>query len=143
MFSRDYEKERREGEDLLVEFAAHPDAAQLVEPLSLVYTGAYLFDFPAKSAEALDRLERRAQSLKDPTALRRLIADLSRQVSYWKGYFERELKGDDEKSRGSAAARLGDAETALRILSKPEYAEDRECQMVLRAVREKGERPKK
>jgi hypothetical protein len=143
MFARDYEKEIREGEELLFEFAAHPEAPQLVEPLTLLYTGAYLFDFPARSSAALARLDQRARTLRDPTALRQRMMDLSKQVEYWKGRFERELKDSDEKCRGLASARLADGETALRILSKPEYADDREVQLVPRAVRGKGEGPKR
>ena len=142
-FAQDFDKEVREGEDLLVEFAAHPEAAELVHPLSQAYTGAYVFDYPRRTADALKRLEDRAKVQPDPAPLRLRITGLSKQMEVWKSYFQRNLEGVDEKERGFAAARLGDAETAVRILSQPQHENDPVCRKVLRLAREKTEPPKK
>jgi uncharacterized small protein (DUF1192 family) len=112
----------QEGERLIAEQAAHPKAPQAAESL---FRGGYAnrFDVPGRSAAGIARIEALAQGLKDPGPLRERIGELTRlrQKEIERLQAARTAAKGNEANEGYYAVMLGDAETTVRLYSKPPY----------------------
>ena len=115
-----------DGEKLLAEAPDHAKADDVVKAL-FNYGLGRAFDVPAKTAAMTGRLEEKAATMKDPATLRRHINKLSELSTNHVKQIEEQLKklknqpkggNGSDFLRGFYAAQLGDAETAVRILSE-------------------------
>jgi hypothetical protein len=130
----------REGESLLVELAPYPKAAELSE--AIFRSGcAHGFDVPAQSARVIERLEKRAQKLGEPSALRERIGGLAAIRREWIEAEEACLQDPKYAAIKSikqfTAAQLGDAQAALELCAEPPYRDMPEYQDWARAARRK------
>ncbi len=132
----------QDGERLIVENAAHPRAPQAVQAL---FQGGYAgrFDVPGRCAAGLARLEAQAQGLADPAPLRERIKELSalREKEIETLQARRVAAKGNEASEAWYAAALGDAETTIRVFSKPPHDKSAYYQGLVQEAREKLQRP--
>jgi hypothetical protein len=130
----------REGEMLLVELAAHPQAAGLVGALfSRGY--AHTFDVPTRSAQAIARLERACRGAADATPLKERIRELAAMREEWIAVTTEALRTSGEAfARKFLAATLGDARAAIKLCSRPPYSEYPKYREWLQEARRKAER---
>jgi hypothetical protein len=130
----------REGERLLVELAAHPQAADLVEALfSRGYT--HCFDVPGQSAAAIARLEGASREAKDADALKQHIRKLGDVREGWMSRTKQALERiEDASTKKFFAAMLGDEQAAIDVFSQPPYSERPEYGDWLREAKRKAER---
>jgi hypothetical protein len=133
----------REGEELLVELAAHPKAAELIHALfSRAY--AHTFDVPGRSARAVARLERASRKVADPTPLKERIRELADMRAQWMAVTNESLQQmEDGFVKNFIGATLGDARAAIKFCSRPPYNEIPEYQEWLREAQKKRERERK
>jgi hypothetical protein len=126
-----------QGEKLLVELADHPKASELPQALfGFVY--AHGFDVPARSADAIARLEKTSSKLPNPSPAKVRIAQLERIVRDWIKEMERLLpKAKNTMQKQFIAASLGDAHAAIDLFSQPGYKDVPEYGERLRAARRK------
>jgi hypothetical protein len=128
----------REGENLLVELAHHPRAAELPEPLFRCGC-AHGFDVPAQSARVIERLEKRAQKLKDPAALQERIGQFATRRREWIEWAQACLDDAEDASLNRYfAAQLGDAQAAIALCAEPGYCDDPEYLHWAREARRKA-----
>jgi hypothetical protein len=133
----------REGEILLLELAGHPQAAGLVYALfSRGYADS--FDFPAKSAQAIARLERASRQVADGTAVKERIGELAQVRQEWiESRTEALRKYTDGSPKNYFAALLGDAEAAIELCSQPGYSDFPQYREWLQEAKRKMERQRK
>ena len=112
-----------EGDKLLVELANHPRSADL--PHALFGTAyAHSFDVPARSAEAIARLQEIARRLVNCSHLSQRIRQLGRIRKDWIKQMKEFLKrADGSISKQFVAASLGNAQAAIELFSDPGYKE--------------------
>jgi hypothetical protein len=127
----------REGEKLLVELADHPRSADLADVL-FARTYAHGFDVPARSAEAIARLEQAAGTRAKPERLWQRIRRLRRLRKRWiKDMNDYRNSNNDPTSKQFIAASLGDARAAIALFSQPGYADHPDYQERLREAKRK------
>lgn len=130
----------REGERLLVELAAHPQAGDLVGALfSRGY--AHCFDVPAHSARAVARLEKTCRTATDGTPLKERIRELAAMREEWMAVTKQALEQmEDTSAKRFFAAILGDAQAAITLFSQPPYSDLPEYRDGLQEAKRKAER---
>jgi hypothetical protein len=125
----------KHGEELL---ARHPDHA-LADKLtdSLATSMKVGFDAAGRWQASLDRLQKLMDATPSP-ALKARIESLKSQREKFVSNIEMARKQiSDEQAQAYFAAQLGDARTAVKILSKPQYAESQQYEMILKQARAK------
>src|SRR5262249_61657018 len=99
---------------------------------------AHGFDVPARSGEAIARLELLASKLGSPALLKQRIRQLSRIRKDWiKQMQEYVQKVDQRRGKQFIAASLGDARAAIELFSQPGYEDIPEYRERLRDARRK------
>jgi hypothetical protein len=126
-----------EGEKLLVELAAHPKTADLPSALfAIVY--AHGFDVPARTKEAIARLQQAACKLLPAVHLNERIRELRRVARDWTNAMKEHLqKADTGPHKQFLAASLGDAQAAIELFSQPGYKDVPEYRERVRAAKRK------
>lgn len=127
----------REGEKLLVELAAHPDAPDLV---GVLFSAGYAqaFDVPARTAQGIARLEKAARQARQSGPLRQHIRRLGQIRGEWMEDTRAFLgQLDDPVAHDYLAARLGDARAAVRLFSRPPFRESAGYRAQLREAQAK------
>lgn len=131
----------QEGERLIADHAAHPRATGALNALFQAgYAGK--FDVPARGATGIAHLETLTQGLKDAGPLRGRIAELRELLKkeIEKLQAARTAARGNEGSEAWYAGALGDAETTIRVFSKPPFNTSAYYQDWVQEAREKVQR---